>query len=158
MRVREFLFTACYSGYCPVAPGSAGTLVGMAVYILGYLLFGEASWAVNLAMVVILFIPFVRLVAEGERFFGVKDPPQVTLDEVMGYWVSVLFYPFNIKIAFAAFVIFRIMDILKPWPIGRLEKLPGGFGIMIDDCVAGVYTNLILLVTVLLFRFYTIPL
>lgn len=156
MRIREFLFTACYAGYCPVAPGSAGTLVGMAVYILGYVVFGEASWVVNLAMVVILFVPFVRLVADGERFFGVKDPPQVTLDEVMGYWVSVLFYPFNIKIALAAFVVFRFMDILKPWPISRLERLRGGFGIMIDDCVAGVYTNLILLVTVLLLKFFTI--
>ncbi len=156
MRIREFFFTACYAGYCPVAPGSAGTLVGMAVYILGYVIFGEASWAVNLAMVVILFVPFVRLVADGERFFGVKDPPQVTLDEVMGYWVSVLFYPFNIKIALAAFVVFRVMDILKPWPISRLERLRGGFGIMIDDCVAGVYTNLILLVTVLLLKFFSV--
>ena len=156
MRVREFLFTACYAGYSPVAPGSAGTLVGMAVYVLVNAIFGGAGWVVNLAMVVILFVPFVRLVAEGERFFGVKDPPQVTLDEVMGYWVSVLFHPFSITVAVAAFVLFRIIDIVKPWPIRRLERIPGGFGIMIDDCVAGVYTNLILLVAVLVLKLYHI--
>ncbi|TFH41118.1 MAG: phosphatidylglycerophosphatase A [Chrysiogenales bacterium] len=154
MRAREFLFTAFYAGYCPVAPGSAGTLVGMAIYFIVHLLFGEASWVVNLAMVAVLFYPFIRLVDHGERFFGVKDPPQVVLDEVMGYWISVLFYPFNLKIAVAAFFIFRFMDILKPWPINRLQRLKGGVGIMIDDCLAGVYTNLILLASVLVLKLF----
>jgi phosphatidylglycerophosphatase A len=152
MRIKEFLFTACYAGYSPVAPGTAGSLVGMAVYCIEYLIFGEISWVVNLAAVLLLFYPFVMLSGEGEGFFGEKDPSQVVIDEVFGYWVSALFYPFNIKIALAAFIIFRLLDVAKPWPAGRLQKLRGGLGIMIDDCAVGVYTNLIILGAILVLK------
>ncbi|MBN2160650.1 MAG: phosphatidylglycerophosphatase A [Spirochaetes bacterium] len=151
-KFQEFLFTGFYAGYSPIAPGTAGSLVGMALYFLWYLAFGEMSWVVNLAAVLVLFYPFMRLADAGERFFGVKDPGQVVIDEVVGYWISVLFYPFNLKIALTAFLIFRLMDIIKPWPINRLQRLRGGIGIMIDDCVAGVYTNLIILITVLVLK------
>ena len=154
MRIKEFLFTAFYAGYCPVAPGTAGTLVGMALYFIVFLLSGEISWVVNLIAVVALFYPFMKLADDGERYFGVKDPEQVVIDEIMGYWISVLFYPFNIKIAVAAFFVFRFFDILKPWPAGKLQSLRGGLGIMIDDCVAGVYTNLILLAAVLVLKLF----
>ena len=154
MRIKEFLFTAFYAGYSPVAPGTAGTLVGMALYFLGFLLSGEISWVVNLVAVALLFYPFMKLADDGERFFGVKDPEQVVIDEITGYWISVLFYPFNLKIAVAAFFIFRFFDILKPWPAGKLQILRGGMGIMIDDCVAGVYTNLILLAAVLVLKLF----
>ncbi len=154
MRIKEFLFTACYAGYSPAAPGTAGTLVGMALYFIGFLLFGEAGWVVNLIAAALLFYPFMKLADDGELFFGVKDPEQVVIDEVMGYWISVLFYPFNLKIAIAAFFIFRLLDIVKPWPAGKLQSLRGGMGIMIDDCVAGVYTNLILLTAVLVLKLF----
>ncbi len=156
MKIKEFLFTAFYAGYCPIAPGTAGSLVGMALYFLAYLIFGEVSWVVNIVMVVVLFYPFMRLADEGERFFAVKDPETVVIDEVMGYWISVMFYPFNLKIALAAFCIFRVMDIVKPWPAGRLQSLPGGLGIMIDDCVAGAYTNGILLASVLVLKLFNV--
>ena len=152
MRIKEFLFTALYAGYFPVAPGTIGSLVGMAVYCVEYLIFGEISWAANLVAVLLLFYPFVKLSGAGEAFFREKDPPQVVIDEVFGYWVSVLFYPFNLKIALAAFFIFRLLDIVKPWPAGRLQRLSGGVGIMIDDCAVGVYTNLIILVTILVLK------
>ncbi|HOT43877.1 MAG TPA: phosphatidylglycerophosphatase A [Spirochaetota bacterium] len=154
MRIKEFLFTAFYAGHSPVAPGTAGTLVGMALYFIVFLLSGEISWVVNLIAVVALFYPFMKLADDGERYFGVKDPEQVVIDEIMGYWISVLFYPFNIKIAVAAFFVFRFFDILKPWPAGKLQSLRGGLGIMIDDCVAGVYTNLILLAAVLVLKLF----
>jgi phosphatidylglycerophosphatase A len=154
MKIKEFLFTAFYAGYCPIAPGTAGSLVGMALYFIEYLVFGEISWAVNLVAAVALFYPFMKLADEGERFFAVKDPETVVIDEVMGYWISVLFYPFNLKIAIAAFFVFRVTDIVKPWPAGRLQSLPGGLGIMIDDCVAGAYTNGILLASVLVLKLF----
>jgi phosphatidylglycerophosphatase A len=154
MRIKEFLFTAFYAGYSPVAPGTAGSLVGMAIYFVEYCIFGGISWVVNLAAVLLLFYPFMKLSDEGERFFGKKDPSQVVIDEVLGYWISVLFYPFNLKIALAAFVLFRLLDIVKPWPAGRLQRLRGGLGIMIDDCAVGVYTNLILLVAILVLKLF----
>jgi phosphatidylglycerophosphatase A len=152
MRIKEFLFTALYAGYSPAAPGTFGSLVGMALYCIEYLIFGEISWVVNLAAVLLLFYPFMKLSGDGEVFFREKDPPQVVIDEVFGYWVSVLFYPFNLKIAIAAFIVFRLLDIAKPWPAGRLQRLPGGIGIMIDDCAVGVYTNLIILATILVLK------
>ncbi|MBP7737210.1 MAG: phosphatidylglycerophosphatase A [Spirochaetes bacterium] len=154
MKIKEFLFTAFYAGYCPIAPGTAGSLVGMALYFIEYLIFGEISWVVNLVAAVALFYPFMKLADEGERFFAVKDPEMVVIDEVMGYWISVLFYPFNLKIALAAFFLFRVMDIVKPWPAGRLQRLRGGLGIIIDDCVAGAYTNVILLASVLVLKLF----
>lgn len=156
MKIKEFLFTAFYAGYSPVAPGTAGSLVGMAIYFAEYLAFGDISWIVNCAAVVFLIYPCVLLADAGERFFGVKDPPQVVIDEVVGYWISVLFYPFNVKIALSAFVIFRILDVLKPWPAGKLQGLKGGFGIMIDDCAVAVYTNLMLLITILVLKFFNV--
>lgn len=156
MKFKEFLFTAFYAGYSPIAPGTAGSLVGMAIYFAEYLVFGEISWIANLVAVVILIYPCILLADAGEVFFGTKDPPRVVIDEVVGYWISVLFYPFNVKIALSAFVIFRILDVLKPWPAGRLQRLKGGLGIMIDDCAVAVYTNLILLASVLVLKFFNI--
>ncbi|OHD68388.1 MAG: hypothetical protein A2W19_14310 [Spirochaetes bacterium RBG_16_49_21] len=156
MRIKELLFTVFYAGYCPIASGSAGTLVGMAFYFLEYLLFGRVSWIVNLGAVLVLFYPFLKIAGEGERFFGRKDPPEVVLDELMGYWVSVLFYPFNLKVAVAAFFVFRLMDVVKPYPIGLLHKLGGGLGIMIDDCLAGLYTNLILFCAIFILKLFQI--
>lgn len=144
MRFREILFTAFYSGYFPFAPGTAGTLVGMIFYVIEYLIFKENCMTVNAIIVIFMLFPAIKLGDMGEKFFGRKDPSEVVLDEVMGYWISVLFIPFSWKIAIMAFFIFRIMDILKPFPAGSLQRLKGGWGIMIDDYIAGIYTNLIL--------------
>ncbi|MBP7582819.1 MAG: phosphatidylglycerophosphatase A [Spirochaetes bacterium] len=150
---KELLFTAFYAGYFPVGPGTAGTLVALAIYLLEYLAFGQYSWVVNLVMVALLAYPAIKLGDAGEEYFGVKDPQQVVLDEVLGYWISVLFWPFDWKIALAAFFIFRIVDMIKPPPIRSLQEKRGGLGIMIDDYLAGVYTNVIILAAVLLLRF-----
>ncbi|HPA71242.1 MAG TPA: phosphatidylglycerophosphatase A [Spirochaetota bacterium] len=150
---KELLFTAFYAGYFPVGPGTAGTLVALAIYLLEYLAFGQYSWVVNLVMVALLVYPAIKLGDAGEEYFGVKDPQQVVLDEVLGYWISVLFWPFDWKIALAAFFIFRIVDMIKPPPIRSLQEKRGGLGIMIDDYLAGVYTNVIILAAVLLLRF-----
>ena len=144
MRFKEILFTGLYSGYSPFAPGTAGTVVAMLIYILEYMTFGPICWLVNLIMVIFMLYPSIKLGDAGEQFFGEKDPSGVVLDEVMGYWISVLFHPFNWVIVVLAFFIFRLLDIIKPFPARRLENLNGGLGIMIDDYVAGIYTNFIL--------------
>ncbi len=154
---KEFVLTAAYTGYFPLASGTAGTLFAMALYILEYLLFGRLSWAANLVIVLVTIIPSIRLADDGERLFGIKDPSEVVLDEVMGYNISVLFYPFNWKIAICAFFIFRVIDIIKPYPAKRLERLNGGLGIMIDDCIAGIYTNVCILIMVVVSHFCGAP-
>ena len=147
---KKCLFTAFYMGYSPIAPGTLGTIIALAIYILEYLIFGNLSWIVNLVVVLVMLYPSIKLGDEGEAYFGKKDPSEVVLDEVIGYWVSVLLYPFNWKIAILAFFIFRITDIVKPYPINTLQKLEGGLGIVIDDIIAGVYTNLIILVIMII--------
>jgi phosphatidylglycerophosphatase A len=143
---KEILFTGAYSGYFPVASGTAGTLVALALYTGEYLIFGEVSWAVNAVIIALLVYPCIKLCDEGERFLGVKDPAAVVLDEILGFKVAVLFHPFCWKTALAAFVLFRIFDILKPFPARRLENIKGGTGILIDDLIAGIYTNVGILV------------
>jgi len=158
MKIKEFLFTGFYSGYCPVAPGTAGTLVAMAIYILEYLVFGSISWVVNLVVVIILLYPAIKLGDAGEEFFGKKDASEIVLDEMMGYWISVLFFSFNIKIAIMAFILFRIFDILKPYPANKFQELKGGIGVMLDDYIAGVYSLITINIIVVISRIFNLPL
>ncbi len=141
---KELLFTALYTGYFPWMPGTAASLFAMLLYIMGYCLFGEAVVWINAAAVLLMLYPGVKLGDEGERFFAEKDPPQIVLDEVLGYGIAVFFHPFSLKTAVLAFIIFRVFDILKPWPTRRLQSMKGGLGVMIDDWVAGIYTSVII--------------
>ncbi len=78
------------------------------------------------------------------KAMGMKDPPAVVIDEVAGMMIGLALLPAGWKLYLAGFLLFRILDIFKPWPIGRLERLPGGVGIMADDLLAGLLTNLLL--------------
>ncbi len=145
---KELLFTGFFSGYCPVTPGTAGTIVAVLIYILEYVFFGTACRISNLIILIIMIYPSFKLGDAGESFFKMKDPPEIVLDEMMGYWISLLFFLFDWKILISAFIIFRIIDVIKPYPIKKLEKLNGGYGIMLDDFTAGIYTNIIIRILV----------
>ena len=153
MRIKEFLFTGFFSGYFPVAPGTAGTVIGLLLYIIEYTVFGyNLHWGVNLVVLALLFYPSVRICKWGEIFFNEKDPGPVVWDEIAGYFVTMLFLPFNWKIAIAGFFVFRIMDIWKPFPVYQLQNLGGGLGILIDDVVAGIYSCMILHIALYLIK------
>ena len=113
--------------------------------------------SVQVAAVVILF--FVGVVASTRvaRGVGLEDPGIVVVDEVVGMWTSLLFLPFTPATAIAGFVLFRIMDVFKPYPARQFESLPGGWGIMTDDLMAGIYANLLLRAGRLAFRSGRIP-
>jgi phosphatidylglycerophosphatase A len=153
-RLKVFLATGFYSGYFPVAPGTAGTLVGLFIYILIHLFLPELAVKIIIVLVLVSIYPSIRIGDFAEKYFNRKDPPQVVLDEIAGIWISLMFHQFSWASVAAAFVIFRIMDILKPFPANGLQKLKGGTGIMIDDYIAGVYTN-ICLTALLYFRIIT---
>jgi phosphatidylglycerophosphatase A len=157
LKIKKALFTALYTGYSPVAPGTVGTALAAVIYAGEYLLFGDNCRVVNAAVVAVTLYPAVLLCGAGEKHFGVKDPSQVVLDEVLGYWVSVLFHPFSWQLAVGAFFIFRFMDIVKPYPAGRLQKIRGGAGILIDDLVAGVYTNILITAMLFMIGTYSMP-
>jgi phosphatidylglycerophosphatase A len=144
-RAAFVLATGLGSGYSPIAPGTAGSAVGILAWWGLSLLPREAAFAL-MALVLLLGTAAAHHVA---RSIGREDPGLVVVDEVVGQWVALLFLPFTPATAVAAFFLFRLMDILKPWPARDFERLHGGIGIMADDLMAGVYANLLLRVALL---------
>ncbi|MCL1865717.1 MAG: phosphatidylglycerophosphatase A [Spirochaetes bacterium] len=162
MKIREFLFTAFYSGYSPVAPGTMGTLVAMVIYIIENIIFSNIDPmklnAFNLIFLLIIIYPSIKLSDEAEKFYNTKDPKQVVIDEVLGYWTGVLFVPFSFSYAIIAFILFRFFDITKPFFIRYFESLPGGLGIIMDDIIAGIYTLMCMHIIIYFLNQYNIVL
>jgi phosphatidylglycerophosphatase A len=139
-RLAYFIATAAYVGRFPIAPGTAGTLAGLALYAsIRYAGGGFVGEAIALIAVLVLGIWSAN---SCERLCGLKDPGEVVIDEVLGILISLAFLNVTMTGAIAAFFLFRILDVLKPFPAGRMEHLPGGYGIMLDDAMAGVYSYL----------------
>jgi phosphatidylglycerophosphatase A len=135
------LATGFGTGYGPIAPGTWGSLPGLA-FALG-LDRWAGSWAV-LAGASFFAVVGVWAAGRVEALLGEKDPGRVVVDEIAGQMVTLSFLPITLPILAVAFFLFRVLDVLKPWPARRLEGLPGGSGIMADDLMVGVYANLIL--------------
>jgi phosphatidylglycerophosphatase A len=134
--------SACGAGYAPIVPGTFGTLAAVPLYYL-IAIYGN-RWILGLAAIICLGIG-IWVSDRAEILYGKKDPSQVVIDEVMGYLVAMLFLPFQVKYVLISFVVFRIMDIVKPWPARQIQVLHGGWGIMFDDLVAGIYSGLVIL-------------
>jgi phosphatidylglycerophosphatase A len=132
--------TGLGSGYSPLAPGTAGSAVGL---LLFWPLHARPA-ALQVAAVVVLFAVGVIASTRVARGVGIEDPGIVVVDEVVGMWTSLLFLPFTPATVIAGFLLFRIMDVFKPYPARQFESLPGGWGIMTDDLMAGIYANLLL--------------
>jgi phosphatidylglycerophosphatase A len=141
IRLAVFLATVAYCGYFPIAPGTIGSAAGLVVYLL---VWWTRSPIVEVALIAGTFAVGTWAATHAERYFGAIDPGQVVIDEVLGMLITLAFIPVGWSAALAGFVLFRVMDIIKPYPANRLEKYHGGFGIMADDAMAGVYANLCL--------------
>jgi len=140
-RLGVFVATCGYIGYAPIAPGTFGSAAGLAVY---YLIRSTGSIAVELGTIVVLFAIGVWSGNEAERHFGKVDPGPVVIDEVFGMLITVALLPVNMIGAIVGFLLFRVLDVFKPWPSGRFERLPGGLGVMADDGMAAVYGNIVM--------------
>lgn len=138
-RLALFLSSAGFIGYIPFAPGTAGSLVGVGLYA-GFVRLG-ATPVLQLAVIAVLLAAGVWSATVAEAHFGLPDPGSVVIDEVVGMLVTLIFTQAGWSAAVAGFVLFRLFDIIKPFPTGRLERLRGGWGIMADDVMAGVYAN-----------------
>jgi len=138
-----FLAFGFGSGLSPVAPGTMGTLVAIPFAILLKSLGTLGFWIVLFA----LFWFGVWLCDRVSRKLGVHDHGGIVWDEMVGYWLAVAFVPLQWPWLLAAFVLFRFFDIYKPWPIRQLDKnVSGGFGIMIDDILAAIFSMILLAV------------
>lgn len=137
-RLAVFLATAAYTGYFPVAPGTVGSAVGLVVYGL---VWWTRSVSVEVGLIAGLFAVGVWAGTIAERYFGGIDPGPIVLDEVVGMLITLAFIPVGWTGALAGFFLFRVFDVIKPFPAARLEKLHGGLGVMADDAMAAVYAN-----------------
>ena len=128
------------SGLAPFASGTFGTLAAVPL-VIGFGFLGP--WAALLCVTGISGLA-IWVSQEAEDLLGKKDPSAVVIDEVAGLSVTMFLVPMSWLSLGVGFLLFRFFDILKPWPANRAEKLPGGFGIVLDDLVAGVYAHVAL--------------
>lgn len=140
-RLGLFLATCGYIGYAPVAPGTFGSAAGLVVFAA---VRSAGSSFVELAVIVLLFLVGIWAGTVAEHHFGGVDPGPVVLDEVVGMLITLALLPVNSSGAIVGFLVFRILDVVKPWPSARFEKLPGGLGVMADDGMAALYGNLLM--------------
>ena len=144
-----WIATGLGAGYFPVAPGTAGSAVGLALVIaLRQTSLEPLELAVCLAILAgVLFAVGVWSAGKAEKVFGRVDPGQVVIDEVAGQIITFVATPrVNWAGLIAGFVLFRAFDIVKPFPARRAERFPGGWGIMVDDVVAGLYSLIALVI------------
>jgi len=135
-----FIATCGYVGYVPVAPGTFGSAVGLAAYA-GLQAIG--SPALEIAVIVLLFAVGVWSATIAEQQLGV-DPGPVVMDEVVGMLITLALIPTTPLGAFVGFLVFRVLDVVKPPPAARFEHLHGGLGVMSDDVMAGIYGNVLM--------------
>jgi phosphatidylglycerophosphatase A len=138
-KLAVFIATVGYCGYFPVAPGTIGSAAGLVFYLL---VWWTQSPIVEVGLIVSLFALGVWAGSTSERYFGGIDPGPIVLDEVVGMLITLAFIPVGLSGAIAGFVLFRIFDVIKPFPANRLEALHGGLGVMADDAMAAIYANI----------------
>ncbi len=147
--LKKLFVTGFFAGYFPFFPGTIGALVG----VLIFLVFNPFPYVYYPSIIIIFFLG-AKYSFWAEIYFGKKDPKQVVIDEIAGMLVTMSGFNVNInlsqfcfsdyKILILGFVMFRIFDIIKPYPIPKIENLKGGWGIMLDDIIAGIYANILL--------------
>jgi phosphatidylglycerophosphatase A len=137
-RIIYFFATGCYSGRIPLAPGTWGTIVGFGLYWLVRYLPHIAYAVFTLA-----FIIFAMWIAtKAQEQFEEVDPPQIVIDEIAGYLTAMAFHKPLFSLAVTGFILFRLFDIVKPWPLRWLERrYTDGRSVVLDDVMAGVYAN-----------------
>lgn len=154
-RLRELIATFFYTGYSPVASGTAGTAGAL---LLAWILPESIHYGLACAAIALFVFAFgVPLGTWAEKRYGKKDPGPFVIDEVAGYFVALLRLDGakpGLGELFVAFFLFRLFDVVKPFPARNMESIPGGWGIMLDDIFAGIYA----LLGVIVYRQYVLGL
>jgi len=145
MKIRDtvvmFLATGCYVGKIPMAPGTFGSIWGL---VLSYFL-AQTTLPAAIGLIVVFIFCAIWIAHAAEQLLAQQDPGCVVIDEIAGMAVTLVGLPLNLISAISGFVIFRALDIIKPFPIRTLErKITGGTGIVIDDVMAGIIANILL--------------
>jgi phosphatidylglycerophosphatase A len=144
-RLAVVIASVGYVGFIPVAPGTFGTAAGLALLVA---LRAFAPPGADLAAILVTFVVGVWASTVAERALARTDPGPVVIDEVLGTFITMALLPVSLPVAVAGFLLFRIFDVIKPFPARRLESAPGGLGVMLDDAMAGIYAHLTLRLTI----------
>lgn len=135
-----FFATGFGVGFSPIVPGTMGTLIAIPIY---FFLSSISTPLYELTLATFFFFSS-WIAGQAERYWGKRDDQRIVIDEIMGFLVTMLWIPTTPRFIVTGFILFRIFDILKPFPIHRLERVKSGFGVVLDDVLAGVYANIIL--------------
>jgi phosphatidylglycerophosphatase A len=138
-----------YTGYIPIASGTFGSMVAVLIYLIP----GFETLQIIIPAISIFFIYGLYVSSKFERTYG-KDPSQCTVDEIVGTWIALTALPKTFLIIITSFLIWRLLDIIKPFPAKNSENLKGGLGIMIDDVISGFYSLIIVHLIVYTFGVY----
>jgi phosphatidylglycerophosphatase A len=140
-RLTKILASFFFVGYIPVAPGTFGSAAAIPLSIaLAWL--AEHHWLAAVAVFALITVAACPIAGRAETAFGQKDSGRIVIDEVAGYLAATLLLPLSFPVLLAAFVLFRLFDVLKPFPAGWVDReLGGGAGVVLDDVVAGFYTQ-----------------
>ncbi len=136
-----FLATFGYVGYFPIAPGTAGSAAALPLFAL---VRWSGSPLLEVVTIIAIFAIGVWSASRTEVALGRKDPGIVVIDEVAGMLITLALLPVSIPAVVLGFLLFRVFDVIKPWPAAQLEHLHGGLGIMLDDVFAGIYAYAVL--------------
>jgi len=140
-RIILFIATGAFSGYSPFFPGTIGTLVGIGIYLVIY----TSDPLTYVVILVILFIPSALISDKAEKILLENDSKHIVIDEIFGFLVTMTFLPNRLLYIVLGFFFFRLFDIIKIFPANIIDKkIKNGWGVVLDDLVAGVYANLVL--------------
>jgi phosphatidylglycerophosphatase A len=142
LRLSKVIASGFGTGFLPLAPGTWASALAVGLWFLSGKFF-DFTPLLQLVICSLAMLAGFYTCIKLEEEWG-KDPSQIVIDEWAGMWISVLFLPFEIRYMLAAFVLFRVLDIWKPLYIGRMEKISGGSGVMLDDILAGLTVCLLL--------------
>jgi len=147
---RNLLVSVGFIGYFPFA---SGTITSIFVAALYFLLIPPLSTLGNFLLIALVFVAaliFVPIIKSAEKDLG-HDSRKITIDELIGFFFAVMFLPHTLWVFVYALILFRVFDILKPTPINQLQKLPHGWGVLADDIAAGIFSNIIIQILLIIF-------
>ena len=139
-RLARLITSGLYTGKAPIAPGTAGSLLAL---VLFFIFAPFLDWPAYAAALACLAVAGTLLSSRVARLLDDPDPKEIVIDEICGFFIACFMVPREPMVIIACFFLFRLFDIVKPFPARWMESLPGGDGIMCDDIVAGLYTNLV---------------
>ena len=148
-KIIKLLATGFGSGLSPFAPGTMGTLVGTPICLVCL----PFTWPIRFLFVIVLSALAIFVSGRAETIYSKKDDQRIVIDEIAGFQVAMLPVAITGLNICAAFVLFRIFDIWKPFPIQNLQQLPGGWGVVIDDLAAGIYAGVLMMLLTYFVKF-----